>query len=199
MAPPSVAIRPTAASMVARLAQAPLPRGVTLKQRDHLLHNLQSLAVGAEGHKVIAAMSKPEAGREANGIGRELAALGIGARPRAAVAGGTQPSVGQAQAAIPPQPPVWAARLQMIVQTVMSGLQAVEPDEGIDAHQQRMQLLSELSALLGQPTHANLRVTIDRLSPPEAGRQANHLSRQLQFLLAPRPAPPSPVRSAQPS
>jgi hypothetical protein len=196
MAPPSVAIRPTAASMVARLAQAPLPRGVTLKQRDHLLHNLQSLAIGAEGHKVIAALVKPEAGSEANGIGRELAALGIGARPRAAVAGGTQPSVGQAP--MPAQPPVWAARLQMIVQTVMSGLQAVEPDDGVDAHQQRTQLISELSALLGQPTRDNLRVTIDRLRQPEAGGQAHHLARQLQSMLAPRPAPP-PARSTQPS
>lgn len=195
MPPPSVAIRPTAASIVARIAQAPLPRGVTLKQRDHLLHNMQALAVGAEGHKVITALLKQDAGSEANAIGRELHSLGIGARAaHPSTAAGAPAVVGQAFA---PQPPVWAARLQMIVQTVMSGLQAVEPSEGVDADQ-RTQLLSELSALLGQPTPANLRVTIDRLSQPQVGDQAHHLARQLRFMLARRPAPP-PARSEQTS
>jgi hypothetical protein len=166
-----LAIRPTAARIISRIAQAPLPSGVSESQRDFTLQNLQALAVKPEdAGRIVPKFLQSDWGPEANGIGAELQNLGIG-NGGSVVTGA---SVGDGDK------PLWPARLQMIVQTILSGLQQTSQDSTAES----AWLQQELGILIATPTVPSLRLTIAHLLEPGAGPQAQRLAAHLRKMLA---------------
>jgi hypothetical protein len=173
--PASLAIRPEAAKIILRIAMAPLPPGVSEAQRDYTLQNLQALAVKPEdANRIVPNFLQPDWGPEANGIGRELQAMGIGSQ---GVSTGADPDTSRM--------PLWPARVQMVVQTIMSALQQTT---SADNWSENAWLQQELGALIARPTVRNLRLSIGRLLEPGTGRQAHRMATQLQTLLTGAPA-----------
>jgi len=165
-----LAIRPTAARFISRIAQAPFPAGVSEQQRDLTLQTLQALAVKPEdASRIVPKFLQSEWGPEANAIGAELQNLGIG---NGAVVTGA--SVGDGDR------PLWPARLQMVVQTILSGLQQTSQDSMAD----NAWLQQELGILIATPTVASLRLTIAHLLEPGSGPQARRLAAHLRKMLA---------------